>query len=376
LNRFDKITCRLAIQVCTGRTPSGRARHRTFSIKNIRPDADLSAVAGLVRAIAKILAYPVTKASLVIKKIRAVTLDGVQRANSATTARRAAGFAPVRGFFAFTRAFSALALGFLMIGLLLASPFPASATGAGADAANSAQKADFEFRGTIDSNDPVARLLKKYVDEFSPEELFLKIDEQPDGGRFRDLYMDLTGVLIGGVRVDKLTFRMNDAQFNDPSEWPENVECQSVLQIYAYCRLKEEDINRRLLAETFGKDGHWKNISMKISPSGLYASGVYSANLLLFSLDILIEIESGLQIVDNRELWLSDYKVRVNTLGVPDYVTKKAIAQIQPLLNLGRFPLPLKLHRVEFGEHEAVLSTRRLPDPLQKGITYRYHREQ
>jgi hypothetical protein len=49
LNDFDKITCRLAIQVCIGHSPSGRARHRTFSIKNIKPGADLSAVAAAVR---------------------------------------------------------------------------------------------------------------------------------------------------------------------------------------------------------------------------------------------------------------------------------------------------------------------------------------
>jgi hypothetical protein len=241
---------------------------------------------------------------------------------------------------------------------------------------SSSRKADFEFYGTIDSQDPVSRLLKKYVEEFSPEELFLEIDAQPDSGRFRDLYMDLEGVLVDGVRLDRLTFRMTGVEFNDPSEWSENVECLNALQIYAYCRLKEDDINRRLSAETYGRDGHWKNISMTISPSGLYARGVYSANLLLFSLNILIEVESGLRIVENRELWLDDYKLRVNAIGVPDYVTKKAISQIQPLLDLGRFPLPLKLHGVEFGEGEAVLSTRRRPDPLPKGIAYRYHRGQ
>ena len=83
-----------------------------------------------------------------------------------------------------------------------------------------ASAADFEFKGRIDAQDPTSRLLAYYVDEFAPEDLLLIIDEQPDDtGRFRDLYMDLTGVLIGGVRVDKLVFRMNDVQFNLPSEW-------------------------------------------------------------------------------------------------------------------------------------------------------------
>jgi hypothetical protein len=69
LNGFDMITCRLAIQVCIGYSPSGRARHRTFSIKGIKPDVDLSVLAAFVRdVIAPILAFPVTKVRLVTKK--------------------------------------------------------------------------------------------------------------------------------------------------------------------------------------------------------------------------------------------------------------------------------------------------------------------
>jgi hypothetical protein len=262
----------------------------------------------------------------------------------------------------FPRFLPAVFAAVLSVWFLLTGPSPAPA-------------ADFEFRGAIDARDTVSRLLKKYVEEFSPEDLFLEIDEQPEGGRFRDLYMDLTGVMIGGVRVDKLIFRMNDVKFNDPSEWDENVECLSTLHIYAYCRLKEEDVNRHLREKTFGRDGHWKNVAMTISPSGLYARGVYSAGFLFFNLNILIEVESGLKIVAHRELWLDDYKARVNTLGVPDYLMEKAVAQIQPLLDLGRFPLPLRLHRVRFGEGEAVLSTRTPPARLTDGITYRYRRE-
>jgi hypothetical protein len=237
-----------------------------------------------------------------------------------------------------------------------------------------ASGANFEFEGKIDAQDLTSRLLAYYVKEFSPENLYLSIDEQPDNtGRFRDIYMDLTGVLIGGIRVDKLTFRMHDAQFNDPAKWASGeVECESALYIYAQCILKEEDINRKLATETFGKDDHWRNISMKIAPSGLYAKGTYAAKVFFVTLNILLEIESGLQIVENRELWLENYKVRVNTMSVPDYITKKAISQIQPLLDLGRFPLPLKLHKVEFRDGQALLATRILPLPPVDGITYHY----
>ena len=66
---FDVVTCRLAIKVCIGQTPGGRPSHRTFSIKGINPDADMTALASLVRLIAPILAYPITQVRLVTKKV-------------------------------------------------------------------------------------------------------------------------------------------------------------------------------------------------------------------------------------------------------------------------------------------------------------------
>jgi hypothetical protein len=72
LNVFKKITCRLAIQVCIGYSPSGTARHRTFSIKGIHPTADFSKLAAFVcDCVAPVLAYPITKVTLV-KKIPVV----------------------------------------------------------------------------------------------------------------------------------------------------------------------------------------------------------------------------------------------------------------------------------------------------------------
>jgi hypothetical protein len=68
---FDSIACRLAIQVCVGHFPDGRERHRTFSIKHIDPDVDIALITSFVRVvIAPLLAYPITGARLVTKKIR------------------------------------------------------------------------------------------------------------------------------------------------------------------------------------------------------------------------------------------------------------------------------------------------------------------
>jgi hypothetical protein len=70
MSQFELTSCRLAIQICIGHFPDGRERHRTFSIKNIRPDADDSALLTIVRAVGALLAYPVTRARLIVKKRR------------------------------------------------------------------------------------------------------------------------------------------------------------------------------------------------------------------------------------------------------------------------------------------------------------------
>jgi hypothetical protein len=78
LDGYETVSCRLAIQVCVGKTSSGRPSHRTFSIKGIKPGADIAVLASLVRdAIAPLLAYPVTKARLVTKKIRVLRIAAV-----------------------------------------------------------------------------------------------------------------------------------------------------------------------------------------------------------------------------------------------------------------------------------------------------------
>ena len=94
--------------------------------------------------------------------------------------------------------------------------------------------------------------------------------------------------------------------------------------------------------------------------------------MLFVTLDILIEIDSKLKIVNRRELWLDNPQVRINKMDLPDYITNKALSQIQPLLDLARFPLPLKLHTVTLEKGTALLSTRILPEPMERGITYHY----
>ena len=68
MSYYEKISCRIAIQVCVGHFPDGRERHRTFSMKGVGPDASLEAIAAIIRALAPVLAYPITKVRKVVKR--------------------------------------------------------------------------------------------------------------------------------------------------------------------------------------------------------------------------------------------------------------------------------------------------------------------
>lgn len=222
--------------------------------------------------------------------------------------------------------------------------------------------------------DEVQDLLNFYVRRFKPEKASLVISGKPDEtGMFNDIFMDLSGVNVENLRIDRLTFRMRGVQFNEPSHWAKgNVECKEAIQVLALANILEKDINDAIEAKTFGDKDHWHDVSMKITPSGLKGRGYYVADIVLTDLDILLEINSKLKILKGKQLWLDNPLVKVNKLDVPDYVTRKALSQIQPLVDLNRLPLPVSLHKVDLKNGSAVLSTRTLPKPLTEGLKYSY----
>ncbi|MBR0252110.1 MAG: DUF2993 domain-containing protein [Synergistaceae bacterium] len=219
--------------------------------------------------------------------------------------------------------------------------------------------------------DEVNDLLDFYVKKFRPEKALLVISGKPDEtGLFNDIYMNLQGIVIDKLRLDSLVVRMRGVQFNEPSEWKKgNVECKDAISVLATGTIFERDINKSIEDKTFGEGrDEWHDLSMKINPSGLSGSGYYKYNIL----DIRIDIDSKLKIVKGKELWLDNPVAKVNKLDVPDYVTRKALTRIQPLVDLRKFPLPLSLHKVELKKGSAVLSTRTLPKEMKDGLKYTY----
>ncbi|GAB1399387.1 hypothetical protein MASR2M17_10210 [Aminivibrio sp.] len=220
------------------------------------------------------------------------------------------------------------------------------------------------------AEDRGAELLQYFLRELAPEKITMILADQPDGeGHVREIYLDLKGCVIGGVRIDTLRMDAVGVRFNPPGEWREKgIEPLEVLNAHAVARLTEYDLNENLLQKQFGDDDSWRNLQVDIHPGGIYARGNYIAQFI-FRLDILIEIFSKFKIVDMQQVWLDDYSVRVNRMDIPKFITDKAVAEIQPLLDLGKFVFPLKLHSIEYDEEAITISSRVIPEPFP-GVVY------
>ena len=222
---------------------------------------------------------------------------------------------------------------------------------------------------------PSQRLQHHFIKELDPEKMTIIFDEEPDeSGYIRDKYMNLEGAIIGGVRIDNLSLRAMGVQLTPMRDWGEKgPEADYIMNILAKGIIDEDDINRNLIQKEFGNDDHWHNIQLDIHPEGIYAKGYYLVRLL-FKLDILIEIESRLKIVDFQQIWLDNYKVRVNRVDVPEFITEKAVSQIQPLLDLSKFVFPLKLTSISYSDTSITLSSAKEPEPFE-GVVYKYEKE-
>lgn len=234
---------------------------------------------------------------------------------------------------------------------------------------------EYEYGPGFEPETRGGRLLKEFVDQMQPEKIEMILDEEPDdSGRVRTIYMDLTGPLIGGVRIEKLTLDAYDVYFTPPEEWNgKEIEITDILLVHAKTSINENDINNTLAQKAFGEDEHWHDLSLDFRPEGIYAKGNYLAKFLI-KLDILIEITGRFKIVHKQQIWLDDYVLKVNRVSVPEAVTERAIEKIQPVIDLSRFIFPLELHSVTQDNERIYMESRMLPEAFD-GITYHYSAE-
>lgn len=220
-------------------------------------------------------------------------------------------------------------------------------------------------------------LFRFFHRRFSPEEMTLVIDGHPDEtGKVRHLYLDVRGAVVDRMRLDRIAIEAFDVQFSDPDSWrEEDPAVHSMLAVYSQATLREEDINDRLREKQIGDDDeHWRRIGIDFRENGdVHAEGVYQAKLL-FTFDILIEIDGRFDLVRGRQIWLSDYTLKINRREIPESLARRAVGKLQPILDLDRFIFPLRLSSIAQDDEKVTLRSRHLPTRF-KGITYHYEAE-
>ncbi|MDD4835687.1 MAG: DUF2993 domain-containing protein [Dethiosulfovibrio sp.] len=217
------------------------------------------------------------------------------------------------------------------------------------------------------------RLFDGFVEETNPEWGEMILDGPPDdSGKVRHIYLDLKGADIGGVRIDRITVEGYDVVLTSPDTWgTESADVLSVLSTNAVAVIREKDVNDHLKSKEFGEDESWNNLNLDFSPGRVYANGYYLADLKLFKLNILIEIDGTFKVKEGKQIWLDDYRLKVNRAKIPDGLTDRAMAKIQPILDLSRFIFPIKLSQVVLDDEKATVESVRAPERFE-GLRFEY----
>lgn len=229
------------------------------------------------------------------------------------------------------------------------------------------------FAASSRAQDLGQRLFDGFLRETKPKEAIMILDEEPsETGKVRRIYLDLKGATIGGVVIDRITVEAFDTVFSSPNTWDtDQAKVLSVLATNARAVIKESDINSHLRTKEFGKDERWRGLVLDFCPGRVYAKGRYLADLKIFKLNILIELDGTFKVRNGKEIWLEDYKLKLNRAKVPEGLTDRAMKKIQPILDMGKFVFPVRLSKVALDEEKAVIESVRPPKPFD-GLIYEY----
>ncbi|MCF7935408.1 MAG: DUF2993 domain-containing protein [Synergistales bacterium] len=215
-------------------------------------------------------------------------------------------------------------------------------------------------------------LLQLLVEEIKPERLHVIVDHPPNGSNvIGHLYLAAKNAELGGVRIASLEVEAMDVQLapveNDRKQGapPNKYKIESTLLTYCFAKLTEKDLNDSVHKKQFENDeDQWKELLFDFGSESLYAKGLITVDWL-FTFDVLLELTGELTLERGKEIWLSDYTLSVNNRSVPQFVARKAIQRLQPLLDMDRFPFPVFLKQLVLTEEELTIATRARPDPFQ-----------
>ncbi|MCX7828594.1 MAG: DUF2993 domain-containing protein [Thermanaerothrix sp.] len=208
-------------------------------------------------------------------------------------------------------------------------------------------------------------LVKDLVKSLSPEKMLVVLDQEPQGGEVRHMYISAQGARAAGVRVDQVAMEAFFVKINHqaPGGYP-----FSAIEGLFQCSVKDQDVNRFLKDAVMDSgDESWKGLSVEFQDGRLKASGTFLSK----GLSAVVRLEGELSIKDQSAVELKDYTVKVNGSNTQMGEIRRAIDDAQPLLDLSGMPFPVKLKRLSAHQGALTLSTEKAPEEFQ-GIRYVY----
>lgn len=218
--------------------------------------------------------------------------------------------------------------------------------------------------------DPVADWIKK---GFNPESALIITAPQKDpNGPIPRLYIQMTGARVSGMRIERIELSALNVSLAPPRKEKDHPRLESVDACDLTLTIDEKDANAFAAGRTFCDDKidkaavHFDNDSLDLTVS-------FHPDLKIFHPTWRINLSTAVEFKNKGELWLKPHSLDVNGMTTPRWVVQSLLNQIQPLIDLKNYNLPVAMARPSLKKGRAELRTVQLPKPF-KGHERRYSR--
>ncbi len=217
-------------------------------------------------------------------------------------------------------------------------------------------------------------LFQIFTDKLQPQEAKLILQGQPrENGWIPQLYLEMTGATVGGLRLQRVAIDGYGIEATPPSLWSQvdYPKIGSILACHGWVQVTQQDVNAFLASRVFGSKGEWEGVEVRFSDGRIQASCYYRLDLKILALRLKVDFSTNLEVRNGTELWLQDTHLRINNAEVSESLIRRALARLQPLLDLRNFMLPVNLAQVEIQDQTMTIRSRR-PARSFPGLLYSY----
>lgn len=208
-----------------------------------------------------------------------------------------------------------------------------------------------------------ASFFQMFIDGFHPESGKMVMAYPPhDDGLIPRVYISLKGLHIQGMRVAEAELSAYNLRMTPPEQWKELKRPQVLgfLECNARAVVNEQDVKDFLSGRTFNH-GRWKDGTVDFFPDYVDMSFRLKVDLKLFHTTFKMNAQTAFDVKQGSQLWLDVKSFSVNDRSVPLSTVNQMIRGVQPILDLKKFGLPLKLAHIKVTDEQATVETLRLP---------------